>query len=144
MATSDGPVGQPIGLRVRQLLQSLGDTPAAVASCLRDHGVAGVPCDAKGCAVARFLSAVVTAGGDCQQVRVLRRVVILRTGGGLPWRLVRLPEPVRLFVRGFDAGEYPRLVARACGQAGQRRSADPVASPASLFARPGHRFSIQG
>jgi hypothetical protein len=103
---------------VRQLTESLGSSPDAVAANLEALQVHGYPGNSAECAVARFLRAVVGTDRSVAEVAVSdRRVHVSRTERGLPMT-VRLPTPVTKFIRAFDEGCYPELVetarSRAC------------------------------
>ena len=103
--------GEP-GLRhnIHQHVQSLGDTPEAVAGHLVAHGVSGLPGRAGDCAVARYLQAVIGSETTVKRVMVMERTIrVRRTGWRLPL-VVRLPGAVTSFVRSFDAGRFPDLI----------------------------------
>jgi hypothetical protein len=99
---------------IGELLEGLGSSRAEVATTLQALRVRAAPKDPEGCAIARFLDAIV--GGDplVHSISVHRSHVKVLT---LPKTLLRppgvrvsLPLPVRHFVRAFDAGIYPGLV----------------------------------
>lgn len=101
-------------LRARSLglLESLGSDATEVSRRLGAAAVRGHPGDPEGCAIAVFLSPVMAADPMVRGVRVTARTVRLSVRRGLRFGLaVRLPEPVRCFVDGFDQGRYPELVA---------------------------------
>lgn len=92
-----------------RLLDALGDDPDQVAGRLGDAGVRGAPGDARGCAVAVYLSAVVASDPGIGHIKVTTgRVTVSR--GWRPCVVVRLPRAVRLFITGFDHNAYPDLV----------------------------------
>lgn len=96
--------------QVRTLLADLGHTSDEVAATLRDSGVLGTPKDVHGCAIARYLNAILGSETCVQSVGVGQtrvRLVIGRTK--LPLS-VALPEPAQAFVRSFDKFLYPGLV----------------------------------
>lgn len=93
------------------MLNSLGRDSADVASRLKNLGVRGVPGDPGGCAIAVFLSAVVTADPAVKSVKVMpARVVICPARGWRPPVIVGLNEPVRTFIAAFDRNAMPELV----------------------------------
>lgn len=95
---------------VREHVQGLGETPAAVAEHLASHRVSGVPGKATDCAVARYLQAVIGAESSVSRVVVMEGSLrVFRYGCHLPiW--LRLPRATAAFVRAFDAGCYPELI----------------------------------
>jgi hypothetical protein len=99
------------GLRhsIRGFGDSLGPTPAAVASKLKSWDVRGTPRDSNGCAIARCLRVIIGADPSIAHVWVTdRRVYVKRSGGRVPI-IVKLPKPVCSFIRAFDSGCYPEL-----------------------------------
>jgi len=108
--------------------ETLGPTATAVA---------GTPKDSTQCALARCLWAIVGTEGSVTKVAVTERNIhVKRSPGHLPV-IVRLPKPVRTFIRAFDNGCYPELV----GTGGhQTVVAVPNRSPDS--ATPGERPEI--
>lgn len=95
---------------IRWFSDSLGPTPAAVASSLESWGVRGTPRDSNGCAVARCMGAIIGADPSVATVSVtVRSVHVTHSGCRLPM-IVRLPKPVSLFIRAFDTGSYPDLI----------------------------------
>lgn len=93
------------------LLASLGDSASAVAATLTDAGVRGSPANARECAVAVYLGAVISVDTRVRSVKVCKsEVLVERTG---LWRrsvIVALPAPVRDFIVAFDAQHYPALL----------------------------------
>jgi|GEM_PF-3526109 len=99
-----------VAAHARQLLESLGKRPEQVAATLARAGVRGVPGDARSCAVARFLGAVVACDPDIRGVAVTAsELVVLRRRWWVRPVTVELPEPVREFVAAFDRGRYPEV-----------------------------------
>jgi hypothetical protein len=96
----------------RGLLQGLGTETTQVASTLTDAGVRGQPADARQCALAVYLRAVMEGDPRVCGVRVFHdRLVITSPGRVRQHRVVvSMPPPVRAFVAGFDAQRYPGLV----------------------------------
>ena len=94
------------------LLRSLGDDPATVAQRLSDAGVRGMPADARQCALAVYLRAVMEGDSRVNAVRVFHDRVVVGTPGRFRQRrvVVSLPAAVRGFVSGFDTRRYPELV----------------------------------
>lgn len=95
----------------QDLLASLGTSASAVAAALTEAGVRGLPSNARECAVAVYLGAVISADSRVRSVKVCKsEIQIERTGC---WRrsvIVPLPDPVRQFVAAFDARSYPVLL----------------------------------
>lgn len=115
------------------LLNGLGRDPAAIAGSLAAAGVQGEPADARQCALAMYLRAVMAADPRVTSVRVFHdRVVVGVPGNGVRRRRVpvAMAPALRAFVSGFDAQRYPMLVRglshRSCSGIG------PAPAPASL------------
>jgi hypothetical protein len=90
--------------------ETLGPTAAAVAGTLRQLDVRGTPKDSTQCALARCLWAIVGSESSVTKVAVTDRSIhVKRSPYHLPV-IVRLPKPVRTFIRAFDSGCYPELV----------------------------------
>ena len=108
-----------------QLLHALGGEPVEVAGALAEAGVLGRPADARQCALAVYLRAVMSGDNRVGAVRVLRdRVVVVSSPGRLGRRVVvPMPPAARAFVTSFDAQRYPALLRRR----GSERA--PAASP---------------
>lgn len=115
-----------LGRQTVDLVRGLGDGPAAVAESLAEAGVHGVPADARQCAMAMYLRAVMQADARVASVRVFHDRVVVATPGQFRQHrvVVPLPAPVRAFVSGFDAQRYPELVGRRRGATS--RQAAPV------------------
>jgi hypothetical protein len=98
---------------VSVLLDQLGTTPEGVAESLHRAGVRGDPFLVSRCPVARYLHAVVGAEPNVGKIKVgLYKAVI---NGPRWWRpmTVGLPLQVRLFVLGFDRGQFPQLLTQS-------------------------------
>lgn len=97
--------------RTAELIGQLGDKPDEVARSLEAVGVRGSPGDPFDCAIAVYLSAVVTADPGVYTVSVhARRIAIIVEG---LWRrpiAVRLPAALCEFIARFDRYGYPSLV----------------------------------
>ena len=110
------PLHWQLRRNVRQLLASLGRTSDTVSANLSAAGVVGTPRDPNGCAVSRYLGAVLGTEPSVVSVTTAATWVELATTARLaPKVRVRLPRPVRMFVEAFDREQYPGLV-------GNRRS----------------------
>jgi hypothetical protein len=98
--------------QVDEALRSLGDSPDAVAERLEAAGVRGTPGLVGDCALAMYLSAVVTGDRRVRAVvvRSARAAVTLDRGWSIPVS-VRLPTALRRFVYDFDARRYPKAPA---------------------------------
>jgi hypothetical protein len=96
----------------RGLLEGLGTEPSQVAAALTDTGVRGVPADARQCALAMYVRAVMAGDRRVTGIRVFHdRVVITCPGRWHHHRVTAaLPMALRAFVAGFDAQRYPALV----------------------------------
>jgi hypothetical protein len=101
-----------LGRQTAGLLGTLGDDPGTVASTLAAAGVKGQPANARDCALAVYLRAVMEGDTRVGTVRVFHdRLVISSPGRFRHHRVpVMLPAAVRSFVAGFDAQQYPELV----------------------------------
>jgi hypothetical protein len=101
--------------QVEQLLAGLGNSPGQVAASLCQEGVWGIPNDARSCAVASYLGAVLGADPRVRSLTTgqsLVKVVVDGPVAFLPPAVarVRLPQPVRQFIAAFDQGMFPMLV----------------------------------
>jgi hypothetical protein len=102
---------------VRQLVDSLGTEEDAVAYQLKALGVRGMKKNAIGCAIARYLYAVLGVERDVVCITVsTTRVHIKRSRERIPVQ-VKLPGAVSRFISAFDAGNYPDLVQRPVAEA---------------------------
>lgn len=121
-----------LGRQTADLVRGLGDGPAAVAESLAEAGIHGVPADARQCAMATYLRAVMQADSRVASVRVFHdRVVVATPGRFRQHRLVvPLPAAARAFVSGFDAQRYPELV--RVRRRATSRPAEPVAAERQL------------
>lgn len=91
-------------------LDALGDSAREVSSKLVASGVRGTPRDAKDCAIARYLGAII--GGDCLVTEIevtARRLEVSTTRRSGPI-VVDLPPAICSFVAAFDRLAYPELV----------------------------------
>ena len=95
---------------VREHIDSLGNTPDAIADRLAGFGVKGIPGKATDCAIARYLHAVIGGEEPVDRLAVYHGSVRIYRSGSLIPAVVRLRRPVSAFIRGFDLGNYPRLV----------------------------------
>ncbi|HEY3943552.1 MAG TPA: hypothetical protein VGL60_13885 [Acidimicrobiales bacterium] len=100
---------------VRRLLAQLGDGRAEVAGALEAMGVRATPTSVRECAVARYLGVVLGADPRVRSCLVENtRVEVFtapeRTGRHNRPVRVRLPHPVRQFIRAFDRQMYPALI----------------------------------
>jgi hypothetical protein len=124
--------------------ESLGTTPKEVASKLAAYGVAGRQGDAANCAIARYMGAIIGTEPGVRAISVFDRSIrVTLTPGHLPV-VVRLPRPIAKFVRAFDSGCYPELVAGSDLQAANDpETAKPVeAEPVSRPSRMGNQSGI--
>jgi hypothetical protein len=95
---------------IRQLTQSLGSSPDAVAANLVALHAHGIPSNSSECAIARYLRAIVGTDMAVADLAVSdRRVHVSRAQRHLPMT-VRLPTAITKFIRAFDGGGYPELV----------------------------------
>ncbi len=95
---------------VSVLLDQLGATPEAVADSLWREGVHGDPFLGTRCPIARYLHAVVGGEPHVGKVKIgLYRAVINAPHWWWPVT-VNLPLAVRMFVLGFDRGQFPALL----------------------------------
>jgi hypothetical protein len=100
---------------LEELVQGFGTTAEGVADSLSAFGVRGTPGDVTGCAIARYMQAVVGAEPSVSEVMVSEhKLRVTRRWGRFPIT-VNLPGAVTTFVREFDAGSYPQLVEPAEG-----------------------------
>jgi hypothetical protein len=101
MTTKKKTPKSPTKTQIRQALKALGKTEAEVAKTLKSKRCKGIRKDPSFCPVAIYL----------QRALGYKRVAV----GSMEvcivdlFRDVSLPEPVSLFVQGFDAGVYPEL-----------------------------------
>jgi hypothetical protein len=124
------------------LLNGLGRDPAAVAGSLAAAGVQGEPADARQCALAMYLRAVMAADPRVTSVRVFHdRVVVGVPGRRMSRRrvAVAMPPASRAFVSGFDAQRYPMLVRsrnqRSCSGIGAVPAPSSLPAPATPESR---------
>jgi hypothetical protein len=99
-----------------QLLHDLGPTADSVAAGLEAAGVKGVPGSGTGCAVARYLNAVMASDSRLGPINVNDEAVTVF--GRHWWRrpvIVSVPAPVRGFIIRFDRKEFRNLIATPGG-----------------------------
>jgi hypothetical protein len=93
-----------------QLLKDLGSTSEAVAGQLEAAGVKGVPGSGTGCAIARYVNAVMGSDPRLGPVNVNNEAVTIF---GRHWWtrpvIVPVPPPVRGFIIRFDRDEFRNL-----------------------------------
>jgi hypothetical protein len=112
-----------------QLLKDLGSTADTVAGNLETAGVKGVPGSGTGCAVARYLNAVMASDPRLGPISVNNEAVtIFGRHWWTPPVVVPVPPPVRGFIVRFDREEFRNL---AVTSPNSRRHADPVQSDTS-------------
>lgn len=101
-----------LGKQAGGLLRTLGADAGSVATSLAAAGVKGQPADARQCALAVYLHAVMDGDPRVASVRVFHDRLVLGSPGRMRQRrvVVSLPAAVRAFVAGFDAQRYPVLV----------------------------------
>ena len=115
-----------------QLLQDLGGTADAVAARLESAGVKGVPGSGTGCAVARYINAVMASDPRLGPITVSNEAVtLLGRHWWSPPVIVPVPLSVRNFIVRFDREDFANLTAAPL--AGRRPGVpgplDQVASP---------------
>jgi hypothetical protein len=93
-----------------QLLKDLGSTSEAVAGRLEAAGVKGVPGSGTGCAIARYVNAVMASDPRLGPINVNNEAVTIF---GRHWWtrpvIVPVPPPVRGFIIRFDRDEFRNL-----------------------------------
>jgi hypothetical protein len=93
-----------------QLLKDLGSTSEAVAGKLEAAGVKGVPGSGTGCAIARYVNAVMASDPRLGPINVNNEAVTIF---GRHWWtrpvIVPVPPPVRGFIVRFDRDEFRNL-----------------------------------
>lgn len=100
------------------LLASLGESADAIAGHLAVVGVRGVPQNAFGCALSRYLSAVIPTVAGIEEIAIGRvdkkpgpSQLILRLTEFPRWTVrIDLGEEFQDFLSEFDAHRYPDLV----------------------------------
>jgi hypothetical protein len=104
-------VASPRGLRrsVRQLAESLGPTPDAVAASLADLSIRGVRRSPSECAVARYLRVILGTEKGVADVWVVDRIYVRRTNRRILVP-IRPTKAMLRFIYAFDRGGYPELV----------------------------------
>ena len=116
-----------LGKQAGGLLKTLGADAGSVATSLAAAGVKGQPADARQCALAVYLHAVMDGDPRVTSVRVFHDRLVIGSPGRLRQRrvVVSLPAAVRAFVTGFDAQRYPVLV-RQLEPASEARADTPA------------------
>jgi hypothetical protein len=108
-----------------ELLHKLGSNAEAVAGQLESAGVKGVPGSGTGCAVARYVNAVMASDPRIGPINVNDEAVTIF---GRHWWtrpvIVAVPPPVRSFILRFDRDEFRHLAVAP----GSRRNQPPVVS----------------
>jgi hypothetical protein len=93
-----------------QLLKDLGSTSEVVAGKLEAAGVKGVPGSGTGCAIARYVNAVMASDPRLGPINVNNEAVTIF---GRHWWtrpvIVPVPPPVRGFIVRFDRDEFRNL-----------------------------------
>jgi hypothetical protein len=93
-----------------QLLKDLGSTSEGVAGQLETAGVKGVPGSGTGCAIARYVNAVMGSDPRLGPINVNNEAVTIF---GRHWWtrpvIVPVPPPVRGFIIRFDRDEFRSL-----------------------------------
>jgi hypothetical protein len=112
-----------------ELLKDLGSSADTVAGNLETAGVKGVPGSGTGCAVARYLNAVMASDPRLGPISVNNEAVtIFGRHWWTPPVVVPVPPPVRGFIVRFDREEFRSL---AVTPASARRHAETVETDAS-------------
>ena len=121
-----------LGRQTETLVGALGHEPRAVASALAAAGVRGQPADARQCALAMYVRAVMEGDDRVGMVRVFHDRLMINSPGRFRQNrvTVMLPSAVRSFISGFDAELYPELVRPGEDVAG--RVPAPQTSPEPL------------
>jgi hypothetical protein len=92
------------------LLSNLGSNAEAVAGQLESAGVKGVPGSGTGCAVARYINAVMASDPRIGPINVNDEAVTIF---GRHWWtrpvIVPVPSPVRSFILRFDRDDFRHL-----------------------------------
>lgn len=103
--------GRELRRAVCDCLGQLGRSPDEVAARLQSYGVQGLPGKADDCPLARYLRAVIGTEHSVAKIGVLeRRLRVSRRGLRLSFSLP-LPPAIQGFIRDFDEGNHPALVA---------------------------------
>ncbi len=139
----------PLRAETTRVLQDLGMTAGAVAAELESAGVKGTPGSGTGCAVARYLHAIMASDPRVGPITVSKEEVTIR---GRHWwtppMVVPVPAPVGSFIVRFDRESFVNLIARPLGarrasgrQAVTVRRAEAVNrdGPAGWIHQDGHR-----
>ncbi len=95
-----------------RLLNDLGGSAEAVATELHSAGVKGVPGSGTGCAIARYVNAVMGSDPRLGPITVSNEAVtILGRHWWTPPVIVPVPLPVRSFIVRFDREDFVNLTA---------------------------------
>jgi hypothetical protein len=114
------------------LLKDLGPTADAVATHLETAGVKGVPGSGTGCAVARYLNAVMSSDSRLGPISVNNEAVtIFGRHWWTPPVVVAVPPPVRGFIVRFDREEFHGLAVPPANPRRQTDALKPDPSPNS-------------
>jgi hypothetical protein len=98
------------------LLNDLGGSAEAVATRLESTGVKGVPGSGTGCAIARYVNAVMASDPRLGPITVSNEAVtILGRHWWTPPVIVPVPLPVRSFIVRFDREDFVKLTAAPHG-----------------------------
>jgi hypothetical protein len=94
-----------------RLLEHLGSDVESVIANLERSGIHGIPSNAEGCVLARYLHAVVGGESFVISIQVRKRSVriLWRSIWAQPL-VVSLPLTLCEFIERFDRGEVPQLV----------------------------------
>jgi hypothetical protein len=99
-----------------QLLRNLGPTADAVAGELETAGVKGVPGSGTGCAVARYVNAIIASDPRLGSINVNdEAVTIFGRHWWKPPVVVPVPPAVRGFIVQFDRGGFRHLAVAPTG-----------------------------
>ncbi len=95
-----------------RLLEDLGGTADQVATELESAGVKGIPGSGTGCAVARYINAVMSSDPRLGPITVSNEAVtVLGRHWWTPPVIVPVPLPVRSFIVRFDREDFVNLTA---------------------------------
>ncbi len=109
-----------------RLLNDLGGSAEIVATKLESTGVKGVPGSGTGCAIARYVNAVMASDSRLGPITVSNEAVtILGRHWWTPPVIVPVPLPVRSFIVRFDREDFASLTAAPPG-ARQGPGPEPV------------------
>ena len=110
-----------------RLLHDLGGSADEVATELETAGVKGIPGSGTGCAIARYVNAVMGSDPRLGPITVSNEAVtVLGRHWWTPPVIVPVPIPVRSFIVRFDREDFVNLTA---APAGPRRTLGPGPGP---------------